>query len=119
MARRIPDINRGTTYTIQGFYTGSDGSTDITGATVFFTIKSEEYDTDSADSSALVLKNITAFTDAAGGEYAIELDPEDTEGITPGDYYFDVSIKLADDSIHELDEGRVRIDASPRNRLSA
>lgn len=120
MARihRLDDISRGTTYTIQGFFIAEDGSTDITGATIFFTIKSTEYDSSSDDTTALVKKTVTDFPNATGGEYAITINPSDTATLAEVDGYYDIKIKLASGVILKLDEGKVRIDASPTNRES-
>lgn len=114
----LPDIERGTTYPISGSYTDANGDTDITGATIFFTVKTTEYDADTTDSDALVKKTITSFTDPTAGLYDFELTPTDTATIAPDRYYYDLKIKLASGKIFLLAEGRVRIGGSPTNRES-
>lgn len=112
----LPMIVRGTTYPIGGFYKDQNGNTDITGATIYFTMKNQEWDNEMSDSSAVVQKTVTSFPDATGGQYAIELTPSDTKAITPQTYNYDIKIKLASGSVFLLVEGRVKVDGSPTNR---
>lgn len=67
---------------------------DLTGATVYFTVKSAA-DTDATDTSALIKKDITSHTDAINGATEIVLTPTDTD-ITVGKYKYDIKLKKAD-----------------------
>lgn len=122
MSNSLPTIVRGTTYPITGYYTDKDGNTDITGSTIFFTMKPEQYDSSADDSTAVepngVKKTVTSFPDAVGGQYYIELVPDDTNTLTPGDYYYDIKIKLSTGKIYLLENGRVKTDGTPTNRQS-
>ena len=67
---------------------------DLTGATVYFTVKSAA-DSDTTDSSALIKKDITSHTDAVNGLTEIALLPADTD-IAVGKYKYDIKLKKAD-----------------------
>ena len=64
---------------------------DITGYTVFFTLKDNNSDDD--DTNALIEKEVTSHVDAELGETAIVLDNTDTDGIEPGTYFYDIQLK--------------------------
>jgi len=110
------NINRGTTYLRTGTYSVDGVLTSLVGATIRFTMKTTEYDADSADSTAVVSKDVTDGT--ALGAYTIELLPTDTAELTPAKYYYDIKVENADGSIYKLDEGTIKLDGSPTNRLS-
>ena len=111
-------INRGTTYLIS-YNHQHDGVTEpLTGATVFFTVKTTEYSSDTDDSDAVISKTITSHVDAAAGETEIEIEPDDTATLTPGTYFYDVIVKESDDRIYKVDEGKIKLDGSPTNRTA-
>ena len=109
-------INRGTTYSINVAYSRNGVPATLVGATVRFTMKSTEFDEDTTDSTAEVLKNITNGT--SGGLATITLDPTDTATLIPNKYYYDVKVENADGTIYKLDEGTVALDGSPTNRYT-
>lgn len=111
-------INRGTTYSITFNYKRNGVATTLVGATVRFTIKSTEYDTDTADSTAVVTKNVTSGT--SGGVATITINPTDTATLTPGKYFYDIKVDVASNgaTVYKCDEGSVVLDGSPTNRLS-
>lgn len=111
-------MNRGTTYTIGILYQKSGVAHTLVGATVRFTVKEEEFDTNATDSDALVLKNVT--DGSAAGVAEIVIAPADTSTIVPGKYYYDVKVDEDSDgvNVYKIDEGRFTIDGSPTNRLS-
>lgn len=111
-------ITRGTTYSLTFYYQDSTGAAlTLVGATVFFTVKSAEYDTDATDTTALISKTVTSHTNAAAGITTIALTPTDTY-VTPGNYYYDIKVKNAAGDIYKMIEGRCVIDGSPTNRTS-
>lgn len=118
MSTKLPTLVRGTTYPINGTYKDAAGNTDITGATVFFTIKSLEFDADTVDSDAIVKKTVTSFASPLLGQYYIEVVPTDTSAVTPGNYFYDIKIKLASGKIYLLAEGGIKIEGTPTNRES-
>lgn len=109
-------INRGTTYTIAFNYLRNGEPATLVGATVRFTMKTEEYDSNVTDSDALVKKNVTDGN--SSGEATITIDPVDTATITPGKYFYDIKVENADGTIYKCDEGKVRLDGSPTNRYT-
>jgi len=109
-------IDRGTTYTINVTYQRNGEAATLVGAIVRFTMKTTEYDTSSDDSTAVLLKNVSNGT--PGGLASIELDPEDTAELTPGKYYYDIKVEDADGNVYKIDEGTVKLDGSPTNRLA-
>lgn len=107
-------INRGTTYTIGLVYERGGVATSLVGATVRFTVKTAEWDTNMLDTDASILKNITDGT--AEGEATITIDPEDTAELTPGKYYYDIKVEQSNGEIYKVDEGTIKLDGSPTNR---
>jgi hypothetical protein len=109
-------INRGTTYTIDVNYQRNGEAETLVGATVRFTVKDAEYDADTDDSTASIIKNVTDGN--SSGEATITLDPDDTAELTPGKYYYDIKVEESGGAIYKIDEGSIKLDASPTNRLS-
>lgn len=109
-------INRGTTYTIAFSYQRNGAAETLVGATVRFTVKAAEYDTDTDDSDATLSKDITSGDSA--GAATITINPADTAQLTPGKYYYDIKVKQADGAIYKVDEGTIKLDGSPTNRLA-
>ena len=73
--------------------TDSDGTAiDITGATIFFTVKINKTDT---EAEAIISKDITSHTTPATGISALTLTDTDTT-VPVRDYYFDFKMKDAD-----------------------
>lgn len=76
------------TYTLY-FRDSSGTAVDITGDTIFFTVKVNKTD---PDLSALISKTITSHTNPTGGISTITLSSTDT-AITAAEYYFDIKRK--------------------------
>lgn len=109
-------INRGTTFTIGVLYKRNGVVTSLVGATVRFTMKTREFDDNVTDSDAILKKNITDGT--AEGTATIEIEPDDTAEIEPRTYYYDIKVEQADGKIYKIDEGKIKLDGSPTNRLT-
>lgn len=111
-------INRGTTYIRSGTVRIDGEPVDITNSTIRFTVKSSEYDDSVNDSTALIAKDLTNGT--ADGAYTITIDPADTATLPPGKYFYSIKIDMASDgvTVYELDEGTIKLDGDPTNRLS-
>ena len=110
------EIIRGDTISLPITIKDSDGvAIDITGATVFFTIKSDET---LADTSASVSKTVTSHPAPASGQTTVELDPTDTEDLTAGIYYWDIQIKYSDDTIQSTKAQQVRVLADITRRTT-
>jgi hypothetical protein len=58
----------------------------LTNGTVYFTVQSTNDPTN--DSSVIIQKTATSFTDATNGRHVFTLGHSDTD-ITPGTYYYD------------------------------
>lgn len=78
-------------------------SVDITGATVFFTVKDKPSDLDSA---AKISKTITTLTNSSAGEVEIEITPAESEDLL-GNYIYDIKIKTSDGKIYTSAEGNI------------
>ena len=117
MANKL-EVNRGTTYVITVNYQQDGVAADLTGATVFFTVKTAQYSTDATDADALVSKDVISHTNPTAGITQITLDPVDTATITPGKYFYDIKVLDSDGDIYKIDEGKIVIDGSPTNRLA-
>jgi hypothetical protein len=87
---------------------------DLTGATVYFTLKSD-YDDDATDSTALISKDVTVHTNPTAGETAVILTPTDTN-ITPGNYYYDVKLEKASGEQQTIQIGRCKVLPAVTNR---
>ncbi len=77
---------------------------DITGATVFLTIKPTAT---TVDASATLSKTITDLTDAPAGECEITITPADLAGVAVGNFLYDIQIKESDGTIHTVAEGNL------------
>ncbi len=95
---------RGDTVNINLTFTGVD----LTGATVYFTAKSE-VDNVSDDSSAVVKKSTTTHTDPTNGKTTIKLDPSDTTTITPDNYLYDIQLKTSAGDITTTEVGKLEV----------
>lgn len=109
-------IERGTTYTMSVNYQRNGAAATLVGATVRFTMKTSEYDADTDDSDASLVKNVTDGT--AEGTAEIAITPDDTATLIPGKFYYDVKVEDADSNVYLIDEGTIKLGGSPTNRLS-
>lgn len=107
-------INRGATFTIDFYYQKNGEAETLVGATVYFTMKTTEYDTSAMDTTAVIKKDVTDGD--ADGHAEIVIDPADTINLTPGKYYFDIFVEEAGGDRYKTIEGNIRLDASPTNR---
>lgn len=111
-------VNRGTTFIINVLYTKDKVPADLTGATVRFTMKPVEWDSNTTDSDASVKKNVTSHTDPTAGKTQIVLNPVDTATIEPKVYHYDIKVAEAGGAVYKIDEGLITLDGSPTNRLT-
>ena len=81
---------------------------DVTGATLFLTVKNKSTD---ADASAVLSKTITTLTDPQNGQIKIELTDTDTDTLV-GSYIYDIKIKLTTGEIYTLAEGWINFKRS-------
>lgn len=99
-------IIRGDDVSISVTFTDSNGDpVDITGATVFFTAKSDIHD---ADADAVISKEVTSHDDAANGQTTISIADTDTDGLD-GIYKYDIQLKDSSGSISSSIAGDLEI----------
>lgn len=91
-----------------------DESVDITGSTVFFTVKTT---TSITDANASLKKDVTSHTFPTSGETDIELTSTDTSSLL-GCYIYDIKIKLSTGKIYTLAEGTIVFQLSLSTRES-
>jgi hypothetical protein len=85
-------------YSFPVFFTDADcNKLDITGYTLFFTVKALA-DLDKDDTSAKIQKIITEHTDPEEGESLITLESDDTD-ISAGTYWYDIQLKCSNGGI--------------------
>lgn len=100
------EIKRGDTWSRTIYFQDADGSPiDISGWTVFFTVKAK---TDDLDSAAVIAKTITTFPNPISGEAEIVLSSTDTAQVIEN-YLFDIQIKTANNEIITVLEGILTI----------
>lgn len=87
------------------YYNEEDILVDISGATIFFTVKNKPSD---IDNDAILKKTITSLTDPQNGNCEIELSSTDTN-LTVGNYVYDIQIKLSTGKIYTCSEGNICI----------
>jgi hypothetical protein len=99
-------IIRGDDVDIQVTFKNSEGEViDITGSTVFFTVKKRLADT---DEQAYISKNVTSHSNPTEGIAIVKLNASDTN-ITPGKYHYDVQVRLASGSISSSVRGLIEV----------
>jgi hypothetical protein len=109
-------INRGTTFLWTFHYAKDDEPASLDGATIRFTVKSVEFSDDVDDSDAVITRDITDGDD--DGVASWTLIPADTATLEPGTYFYDIKVKEAGGAVYKIDEGKIRLDGSPTNRLA-
>lgn len=114
MATIRPDIDiiRGDTQAIDFHVDGID----LTGATVFFTAKTE-LDNDLDDSTAAIAVEVTSHTDPENGTTVIPLTSDDTD-VAPGKYFYDIQVKKDDDTIVSIRARKLEVFADVTRRTS-
>lgn len=102
----IQDFYRGDTRVFTLTFTRDDSAVDITGATVYFTMK---YSPADADSAAVIAKTVTEHAAPAGGVTSVRLEASETAAIEPGAYYYDFQLKDAAGNISTVVAGVVNV----------
>lgn len=109
------DIMRGDTWSRTLYFQDIKGAAyDITGWTIFFTAKAE---IDDPDSSAVISKTITTFSNPTAGEADIELTSTDTNQEI-GSYVYDIQVKTLSGDIITVMEGIMNISKDVTTRTS-
>ena len=105
---------KGDNYPIQIQVLSEDGSYfDLTGCTVFFTVKKRYED---ADSAALISVDTTSHTSATEGITSIDLTGSDTD--IEGSFVYDVKVKDSNDLIYSVISDKIIFDKHVTLRTS-
>lgn len=92
----------------------NDEIVDITGYTMYFTVK-KVFDQDNTDANAVLQKTITALSDPTNGVFRITFDAGDTL-LTSGDYKYDIQAKNTSGKLTTIQQGILTIKASATRR---
>lgn len=72
---------------------GTEEKFDLTGATIYFTVKCDVRDRDNQlQKTSLVVAEIEVAADPREGTAKIYFVPEDTKGLEPGQYVYDIVV---------------------------
>jgi len=113
-------IIRGTDQSFAVTFADSNGTAvDLTGQTVFFTVKTPEKidELDTTDANAVIKKTITSHTDPTHGKTTIVLSNTDTS-IDAGNYLYDLKLKSASGAVSAIQAGEFNIVDPVTNRKS-
>jgi len=108
-------VYRGDTFSTQLVFTDTDDvPIDITGWTIFFTIKKNRTDT---DAQAIISKTITSIPNPTLGIYTLVVTAAELNSLL-GVYYYDFQIKLLDGKIYTLTSGTFTLEIDVTRRIS-
>jgi len=108
-------IKRGDSFSRTIYFNDEDDANiDITGWTIFLTIKAKA---DDPDSSAVISKTITTFSDPTAGIAEISLTPTDTNQAIAS-YVYDIQVKTNVGEIYTIVEGILTITKDITQRTS-
>jgi len=108
-------IKRGDSWSRTMYFEDENGARiDITGWTIFITVKTK---VDDPDIVAIISKTITVFSNPTQGEAEIELTPTDTNQVI-GSYLFDIQVKTSAAEIYTIIEGILTITQDITQRTS-
>ena len=104
----LNNIYRGddVSYTVT-FKDANSVAIDITGSTVFFTVKNFS-DTVANDTAALISKTITTHTTPLSGITTISLTAAETAAIVVGSYKYDIQYKSATNVVRTVTSGTIQ-----------
>jgi len=106
---------RGDDVTLNLAFKDADGvAINITGYTVFLTLKRNKYD---ADAAAAISKTITAHSDPTAGLTVISLTAAETAALN-GTYYYDLAYRTGAGVIKTIDSGVFTFKEDTTQRLS-
>ena len=83
-------IYRGDTKVYTVYFFDEDERLDLADFTIRFTVKENKTDTD--ESAIISVEGVVAEADEEFGIATISLTKDDTDDLTPGDYYYDIQL---------------------------
>lgn len=95
-------------------YDEDDVAVDITGATVFLTIKNKPSD---SDDDAVLKKDVTSLTNPTSGNTLITITATDCASLL-GNYLYSIKIKMSTGEIYTLTEGNILFRKEITERIS-
>lgn len=122
----LPTIKRGNTYRFTYTHKHNEEPLSLDGATVAFTVKTQEGDDSANDSTAIIQKIVTQHLDQTEfpGQTVIECTPQETltqkfdgQFIEEATYFYDIKVKHADGTQYTEIEGKVKVDIAPTNTI--
>lgn len=109
-------VIRGDDITLNATFKDENGTAiNITGYTIFFTVKDNYTSTD--DTSALISKTVTSHSDPTNGKTLITLSKTDTN-LSEGNYYYDFQTKDGSGNISSTERGTFVINLDVTRRTS-
>jgi hypothetical protein len=87
---------------------------DITGWTIFFTLKRSLYD---SDNDALIKKTVTVHTDPTNGKTEFSITSAETDSLS-GTYYYDIQYKDTGNKINTVMIGTMNFQEDVTRRTS-
>lgn len=110
------EVIRGDDVTLNATFQDENGQAiNLTGCTVFFTVKDNYTSTD--DTAALISKTVTAHTFPLLGQTSIDLTNTDTN-LPEADYYYDFQLKDVSNKITSTQRGLLAITWDVTRRTS-
>lgn len=100
------DLYRGDTYSWEFAFTSAGVEEDITGWTLYFTVKR---DIDDDDTDAIIQKIITSHTDPTHGITQLSLSHVETAAMPVGYWVYDIQIKTATDEVYTIYKGGFKV----------
>lgn len=123
----LPTIKRGNTYRFTYNHLHNGAPEDLTGVTVYFTVKDAESDDSADDSTAVIRVVVTDHLPQEGdtlGQTVIEATPAQTlnrhDGtgmIAKSTYHYDIKVIHANGTQFTEAEGKVKVDTAPTNTV--
>jgi len=109
-------VIRGDDVTLNATFKDENGTAiNITGYTVFFTVKSDL--TATTDTGALISKTVTGHSSPTTGQTTVSLTSTDTN-LAEGNYYYDFQTKDGSNKISSTDRGTFVVKTDVTRRIS-
>ena len=116
MAKSNITLVRGDSSSIEVEFSQDGTPIDITGSTVFLTVKPALTD-DTGDTTAVIKVEVTSHTNPTAGITTIPLSATDTD-VDPGDYYYDIQL-VKDGLVTSIPYQMLTVRADVTRRISA